>query len=70
MTDVRLALILLLFLSRVAAQAYSLTGRIVKVTDADTIIILDTDNTQHRIRLQGIDAPERGRAFGTKSKNT
>lgn len=41
----------------------------VRVTDGDTIVVLDAANTQHKIRLQGIDAPERGQAFGTKSKD-
>ena len=31
-------------------------------------MVLDGSNTQHKIRLQAIDAPERGQAFGTKSK--
>jgi endonuclease YncB( thermonuclease family) len=44
-----------------------ITGRVVKVTDGDTVTILDASNTQHRIRLQGIDAPERGQAYGKKS---
>ena len=39
----------------------------VKVADGDTVTILDASNTQHRIRLQGIDAPERGQAYGKKS---
>jgi endonuclease YncB( thermonuclease family) len=33
-----------------------------------TIVVLDSANAQHKIRLQGIDAPERKQAFGTKSK--
>ena len=44
-------------------------GRVVKVYDGDTVTILDANNTQHRIRLQGIDAPERGQAYGRKSGN-
>jgi len=51
------------------ASAATLTGRTVRVTDGDTIIILSEGNVQHKIRLQGIDAPERGQPFGTKAKN-
>ena len=49
-------------------SASTLTGRTVRVTDGDTIVILSEGNVQHKIRLQGIDAPERGQAYGTKSK--
>ncbi len=48
--------------------AATLTGRTVRVTDGDTIVILSEGNIQHKIRLQGIDAPERGQSYGTKSK--
>jgi endonuclease YncB( thermonuclease family) len=48
--------------------ADTLTGRLVLVTDGDTIVVLDAGNTRHKIRLTGIDAPERGQAYGTKSK--
>ena len=50
------------------AQAETLTGRVVRVTDGDTIVVLDASKVQHKIRLQGIDAPERHQAYGTKSK--
>jgi endonuclease YncB( thermonuclease family) len=50
------------------SHADTLTGRVVRVTDGDTIMILDAGNAQHKIRLTGIDAPERGQAYGTKSK--
>jgi len=46
----------------------TLTGRVVRIADGDTITVLDVTNTQHRIRLQGIDAPELHQAFGTQSK--
>jgi endonuclease YncB( thermonuclease family) len=42
-------------------------GRVVGVQDGDTITVLDSSNANHRIRLQGIDAPEKGQAFGTRS---
>ena len=68
MTELRLAVSLLLLLTLPLAQAETLTGRVVRVTDGDTIVVLDASKVQHKIRLTGIDAPERGQAFGTKSK--
>lgn len=42
-------------------------GKVVKVVDGDTIDILDNKTTS-RIRLYGIDAPERGQAFNVKAR--
>ena len=50
-------LALLFFVTSV--QAGTLTGRVVGVADGDTITILDNTNTQFKIRLSGIDAPEK-----------
>ena len=47
-----------------------LTGRVVRIADGDTITLLDSSNTQHRIRLQGIDAPESHQDFGVQSKKS
>ncbi len=51
-----------------SANADDLRGKVVSVADGDTITVLDSENVQHKIRLQGIDAPEKKQAFGTKSK--
>lgn len=51
-----------------ASGAQTLTGRVVRIADGDTITVLDSSNTQHRIRLEGIDAPESHQAFGSQSK--
>lgn len=48
--------------------ADTLQGRVVGITDGDTVIVLDKSNTQLKIRLMGIDAPEKKQAFGNKSK--
>lgn len=45
-----------------------LTGRVVGVIDGDTLTVLDAERRQHKIRLAGIDAPERGQPFGSRSK--
>lgn len=49
-------------------SAGTITGRVVRVADGDTIMVLDANDTQHRIRLEGIDAPESHQAFGAQSK--
>ena len=59
MIKLRLAVFLLLLLTLPLAQAETLTGRVVRVTDGDTIVVLDASKVQHKIRLTGIDAPER-----------
>ncbi len=41
------------------SDADTLTGKVVKITDGDTLYVLDANNKQHKIRLAGIDAPER-----------
>ena len=46
----------------------TLCGRVVKVSDGDTVTVLDAAKAQHRIRLNAIDAPEKSQAFGQKSK--
>lgn len=48
--------------------ADTITGRVVGVSDGDTITVLDSTKTQHKIRLAGIDAPESKQAFGQASK--
>lgn len=43
-------------------------GKVVGVSDGDTITVLDINKVQHKIRLAGIDAPEKGQEFGNSSK--
>lgn len=54
----------------VGIQAESITGRVVGVSDGDTITLLGEDNTQYKVRLAGIDAPEKKQAFGNASKKS
>jgi endonuclease YncB( thermonuclease family) len=52
----------------VDAKAQVLIGTVVGVSDGDTITVLDADKTVHKVRLMGIDAPEKSQDFGNKSK--
>lgn len=44
------------------------SGKVVKVIDGDTITLLTSKNKQVKVRLYGIDAPERSQDFGEKSR--
>ncbi len=57
-----------LLLAAPIAFANSLTGKVVKITDGDTLYVLDANYKDHKIRLAGIDAPERKQAYGLASR--
>jgi endonuclease YncB( thermonuclease family) len=50
------------------APANDYAARVIGIADGDTITVLTADKTQHRIRLNGIDAPETGQDFGSRAK--
>lgn len=52
-----------------AVSDCQLSGQIIHVLDGDSVILQDGRNTQHNIRLAGIDAPEYNQAFGEQSKH-
>ena len=59
----KLAFLCLLFFT-ILSFAEELIGKVIKVSDGDTITVLDSNNQKHKIRLKGIDAPETQQAFG------
>lgn len=44
-----------------------LNGKVVRIADGDTMTILTKDNKQVRVRLYGIDCPEKGQDFSMAS---
>lgn len=64
----KLAVSLALLLASAALYAETLTGKVIKIADGDTITILDRDNQQYRVRVAGIDAPERKQPYYEASK--
>ena len=64
------ALLLLLGLLTLPTQAATLTGTVVSIADGDTITVLDADREQHKIRIAGVDSPEKAQPFGQRSKQS
>lgn len=63
-----LLFVTLVFGAQTSGLAETLQGLVVAVQDGDTLTVLDGDKIQHRVRLAGIDAPEKAQPFGRRSK--
>lgn len=66
----KLVLTLLLSSALLCAHSTTITGQVVGVTDGDMVTVIDAFNTQHKIRLSGIDAPEKKQPYGARSKQS
>lgn len=64
----RTAILLYIVLFLFPTLGHALTGKVVSVADGDTITILDSAKAQHKIRLYGIDTPEKTQPFGNVAK--
>jgi endonuclease YncB( thermonuclease family) len=60
-------LTILILLTPFSVWADTLQGKVVKVADGDTLTIVDDLGEKHRIRLTGIDAPEKDQPYGDVS---
>jgi micrococcal nuclease len=63
----RFAVAVIVLICPGTSQASTFSGRVVSVLDGDTIEVLH-DGKPERIRLNGIDCPEKGQAFGSRAK--
>ena len=45
-------------------------GKVVAIQDGDTLTVLDSQNVQYKVRLSGIDSPEKKQAFGQRAKES
>ena len=67
---IKAALLATLLCLSAAAQPQTITGKVVGVSDGDTITVLDGQKRQHKVRLNGIDAPESSQDFGSRAKQS
>ncbi len=65
----KFSLIVFSLLHAFNAYAFEFSGKVVGVSDGDTITVL-YGKKQYKIRLLHIDCPESSQAFGTKAKQT
>ena len=63
------ALVAVLLVSPLSAAAIDFTGKVVAIADGDTLTLL-VDKTQHRIRIDGIDAPERTQPYSQRARQS
>lgn len=61
---------IVLMLLVIEVNAEVLNGTVVGISDGDTITVQDISNNEHKVRLMGIDAPEKSQAFGREAKQT
>lgn len=59
--------IIALFAFSMPCLAEQFNGRVLAVSDGDTITVL-CEETPRKIRLSGIDCPEKGQSFGQQAK--
>ena len=64
----RLAATLLLLFAALPGAAETYYGKVVGITDGDTLTLLTPENRQIKVRLAEIDTPERGQPWGTRAK--
>jgi endonuclease YncB( thermonuclease family) len=65
-----LVVLLVLLLQSPSAHAVEWVGSVVGIADGDTLTFLDDGKTPHRIRLDGIDAPERTQDHGQRARES
>ncbi len=60
----------LILLFSIYANADELIGRVTEVASGDSITIIDASNVEFKVRLSGIDAPEKEQPYGPVSRES
>ena len=61
--------VIIIFAININLVRADFTAKVRKIVDGDTIHVVDKYGNQFKIRLTGIDAPEKNQAYGLESKN-
>lgn len=62
--------VLVLILSAPTFAAQVMEGKVVGVSDGDTITVLANEKRQVKVRLYGVDCPESRQAYGTRARQS
>lgn len=57
-----------IFCFLLSLSLFAQSGKVVKIKDGDTIVVLDSNNKQTTLRLAEVDCPESSQNFGKKAK--
>ena len=68
MKKLKLLIVTLFLIFNLSAQAEIIEGLVVKIADGDTLTLLTGSNEKIKVRLAGIDTPERKQPFGSEAK--
>ena len=68
MKKLKLLIVPLFLIFNLSAQAEIIEGLVVKIADGDTLTLLTGSNEKIKVRLAGIDTPERKQPFGSEAK--
>lgn len=63
-------LLLLLAFAAAGVRAETVTGNVTRISDGDTLTLVDENKRQYVVRLAEIDAPERGQPFASQSRRS
>lgn len=66
----RASILVLALLPAAPAIGEEIRCSVVRVADGDTITVVTIENQQHRVRVAGIDAPEKGQPYADRSRES